>query len=147
MKIGIGNDHRGVLIKKKLITFLEKKGIEVVDMGTNETNRSDFPIYAISVGEAVAKKEIDLGVLICGTGIGMNIACNKVDGAYCAKVDNKREAFFAKSHNNANVISFSSYMKVSKIKKLINEFLKASVSDVPRYEKRIDIIKEYENGN
>lgn len=147
MKIGIGNDHRGVLIKKKLINFLEMKNIEVIDMGTNDINFSDFPVYAFQVGEAVAKKEIDFGILICGTGIGMNIACNKVKGAYCAKVDNKKEAFYAKNHNDANVISLSSYMSVSKMKKLINVFLKNSLSDVPRYKKRIEMIKEYENGN
>lgn len=147
MKIGIGNDHRGVLIKKKLIPFLEKKGIEVIDMGSNDVDSSDFPLYAFQVGEAIAKKEVDLGILICGTGIGMNIACNKVKGVYCAKIDTKKEAFFAKSHNNANAISLSSYLSVRKMKKLINIYLESSLSEVPRYKKRIDMIVEYENGN
>lgn len=147
MKIAIANDHRGVLLKKKIIKHLVKKNIEVVDLGTNSLDFSDFPIYAFKVGESVVKKEVDLGILLCGTGIGMNIACNKVKGTFCAKVDNMKEAFFAKSHNDANVLSFSSYMSARKINKLIDKFLNTEVSNVPRYKKRIDMIKEYENGN
>ena len=147
MKIAIGNDHRAVDLKFKIMRFLEKEGHEVINVGSDEKDFSNFPAFAFKVGEMVSNKEIDLGILICGTGTGMSLACNKVKGAYCAKISDKREAFFAKSHNDANVISFSAFTSFSKIKKYIKIFMETEVSSVPRYHERIQMIKEYENGN
>ena len=107
MKIGIATDHRGVDLKQKLIIFLTEKGYNVVDYGTNSSDSVDYPDYAFKVGEAVRDKKIDQGILICGTGIGMSIALNKMKDIYCAKVSTNSEAALAKSHNNANALALS----------------------------------------
>lgn len=145
MKIGIATDHRGVLIKKKLIDFLEKNGYEVINYGVDSSESVDYPDYAILLGEKVAQKDVEVGVLICGTGIGMAIACNKVKGVRCAKVDNNCEAELAKTHNDANVISLSSFMSLRKQKKLLETFLKSTFSNDERHIRRIKKITEYEN--
>mgnify|MGYP001029874839 CR=1 FL=1 len=80
MKIAIGSDHVGYELKGKVIAHLKEKGIEVKDFGTNSTERTDYPIYGEAVANAVASKEFDKGILICGTGVGISLAANKVNG-------------------------------------------------------------------
>lgn len=147
MKIAIGNDHRAVELKFKIINYLKKQGHEVINVGSDEKEFSDFPIYAFEVGKKAANNEIDFGILICGTGAGMALACNKVKGAYCVRLSNKNEAYYAKHHNNANVVSFSSSQSLFNIKKMLKTYINAEFSTVDKYQKRIDMIKEYENGN
>ena len=106
MKIGIASDHRGYKIKEMLKDYLDNV-YEVVDYGTDSDESTDFPIYAKKLGKGIQKKEVDLGIAICGTGIGMSICLNKMKGIYCAKVSNESEAILCKSHNNANVIALS----------------------------------------
>ena len=86
MKLAIATDHRGVEVKQNLIKFLESEGYNVIDYGTNSEESVDYPDYAFKVGEAVARKEVDYGILVCNTGIGMSIAANKVKGVRCARV-------------------------------------------------------------
>ena len=86
MKIGIATDHRGIEVKQELTNYLKDLGYNIVDYGTNSTDSVDYPDYAFKVGEAVANNDIDFGVLICNTGIGMSIAANKVKGVRCARV-------------------------------------------------------------
>ena len=107
MKIAIANDHNGINIKTMLKKYLEELGYEVLDFGSNTSESVDYPNYAFKVGKSVASKESDLGILICGTGIGMSIACNKVKGVRCAKVSNLEESILSRQHNNANVIALS----------------------------------------
>ena len=104
MKIAIGCDHVGFELKGKVIEHLKEKGIEVVDFGTNSTERTDYPIYGKAVAKAVASGECDKGILICGTGIGISIAANKIKGIRAALCADWYSAKYTRLHNNANVI-------------------------------------------
>ncbi len=143
MKIGIATDHRGVKQKEKLINYLTKKGYDVLDYGTNDDYSVDYPDYAFLIGEKVKEGAIDYGILICGTGIGMTIACNKVKGVRCAKVDNVKEAMLSRQHNDANVLTLSSSMSVIKMKDILDVFLKTDFSNEKRHIARIEKIDNY----
>lgn len=104
MKIIIGSDHGGYSLKEKLIKHLVEKGYEVEDYGTTNEESVDYPDYAQKVGEAVASGKAEQGILVCGTGIGMSIAANKVKGVRAALCDNCYSAQKAREHNNANVM-------------------------------------------
>ena len=104
MRIGIASDHAGLDYKKRIITFLEEKAIEVIDLGPYDTTPVDYPDYAKEVAVNVAAGALEGGILICGTGIGMSIAANKVKGARAAVVNSEWAADLTKKHNNANII-------------------------------------------
>lgn len=104
MKIAIGSDHGGINIKKPIMKMLEEKGIEYKDFGTYDENSCDYPDYALLVAESVADNSYDCGILLCGTGIGISIAANKVKGIRAAVVCNEFTANASKAHNNANII-------------------------------------------
>lgn len=142
MKIGIASDHRGVILKEKIKNYLNGK-YQIIDYGTNSIESVDYPQYAYKIGEAVHDKKIDLGILICGTGIGMSIACNKVKGVRCAKVNDKEEAFLARNHNNANVIALSE--KTTNYKEIIDTFLTTNFSDEEKHHRRVEMIDKYDN--
>lgn len=144
MKIGIANDHGGYELKNKLITELEKKGYIVVNYGSDSTERVDYPKYAFKMCQGVINKEIDFGIAICKTGIGMSIACNKVKGIRCAKIDNEVDAEFSKRHNNANVIALSANKDLSEILKLIDIFI-SNIFEEGRHLDRINMIMDFEN--
>lgn len=146
MKISIGTDHHGLKKKKMIIKYLTKHKIEVIDKGPINKSVSDFPDYAFAVAESVKNKEADYGILLCGTGIGMSIAANKVKGIRAAKISSIKEAKLAKEHNNANVITFSAKNPNFKIKDMLDSFLKAKPLNNERYERRNNKIEEYENG-
>ena len=141
MKIGIGNDHKGLKLKKKIFKYLTRNGFDIVDYGTNDNTSVDYPDYAQKVGTDVSTKSIDLGILICGTGIGMSISCNKVKGARCAKVNTVKEAKLAKLHNNANIIALSGSTFGYKAKKLVNTFINTNYSNEERHNRRISKIE------
>ena len=105
MKIAIGNDHAAVDLKFHVAKYLESKGYEVIDLGTKTPDRCDYPVYGQRVGQAVVNGEADYGVLICGTGIGISIAANKVDGVRCALCSEPVSARLAREHNNANIVA------------------------------------------
>ena len=106
MKIAIGSDHAAYDMKQFIIQHLEDRGIEVMDVGTNSAERTHYPIYGQRVGKAVANGEADLGITICGTGIGIGISAGKVKGIRAAIVSDTYSARMARQHNNANVLSF-----------------------------------------
>jgi ribose 5-phosphate isomerase B len=106
MKIAIGSDHAAYEMKKIVIQHLEDRGIEVLDLGTNSPERTHYPIYGQRVGKAVANGEADLGITICGTGIGIGISAGKVKGIRAAIVSDTYSARMARQHNDANVLSF-----------------------------------------
>jgi ribose 5-phosphate isomerase B len=108
MKIAFGCDHGGYDLKEVVIEFLKSREIEVLDFGTHSTASVDYPNYGKAVGEAVQSKEADLGIVICGTGIGISLAANKVEGIRAAVVSDTFSARMARMHNNANVLAFGS---------------------------------------
>ena len=108
----------------------------------------DYPKYAFKLAEAVKNKEVDLGIVMCGTGIGVSIACNKVKTIRCAKIDNLEEAKSAKEQNNANILAFGAQSHDAiEIKKMIEIFINSTFNSEPRYKIRIDQVEKYEETN
>lgn len=105
MKIALGADHGGFELKEEIKKHLEEKGFEIKDFGTYSTDSCDYPDYALPVAEAVAKKEFDFGILICGTGIGIGIAANKVPGIRAALCSDTFSAHATRQHNDANILT------------------------------------------
>ena len=143
MKICIANDHRGVQRKKQLVKFLEKQGYEVINLGTDSTESTDYPIYAFKLGKMVANKEADFGILLCRTGIGMSIAANKVKGIRCAKVNTIEEAKLTRIDNNSNVIAIKYNISLLKSKKLLKTFIETETSMDERHVRRRNLIDNY----
>lgn len=144
MKIGIVSDHRGVYLKGILIEYLEHAGYEVINYGTDSMESCDFPEYAFKLGDAIIKKKVHYGIAICGTGIGMSIALNKIKGIYCAKINNISEAMLSRSHNNANVVAFSADLDVDSAKVMVEKFIETPFSNVDKYIRRNKMIKDRE---
>lgn len=143
MKIIIASDHHGVKTKYKIKKYLTKRGFELIDYGTNTGEMVDYPNYAFKVAKSIQQKEADLGILLCGTGIGMSIAANKVRGIRCAKIDNIKDAKLAKEHNNANIIAISSSISMFIVKDMLDVFLKTVPNPLERYKRRNDMLDNY----
>lgn len=143
MKIGIANDHHGVELKQKLTDFLKQEGYNIIDYGTNSSENVDYCDYAFKIGEAVRDKNIDFGILLCNTGIGMSIACNKVKGVRCAKVSNVYEAKMTRRDNDANVIALSARLDYEEMKEVLLTFLTEPYANLERYNRRIEKIDNY----
>ena len=105
MKIGIGSDHGGFELKEYIKEYLDKEGIEYIDYGTNSMDSVDYPDYGKKVSEAVVKQEVDRAIVICGTGIGISIACNKVKSIRCALCGDTYSARMSREHNDANILA------------------------------------------
>ena len=146
MRLGITNDHRGYKLKVELLEKL-KKDYEVIDYGAKGTENVDYPDYAFKLGEALANKEIDFGIAICGSGIGMSIACNKVKGVRAARVISLEDVIETRGDNDANIICLNENMSVDTAYNLIITFITTPFSNLERYIRRINQIKEYEVGN
>lgn len=145
MKIGLASDHRGYKLKQKLTKYLKRKGYDVIDYGTNSIESVDYPDYGIALGEEYNKKSFDYGIAICGNGIGISIACNKVKGVRCAKVDNATDAKMAREHNNANILAIGTEKFFFEVKDIVDAFLKAKFSGDERHSRRIQKISNYED--
>ena len=143
MKIGFASDHRGYRLKKELIEIF-KEEYEVKDYGTFTEDSTDYPIYAFELCEKI-NEEIDRGILICGTGIGISIAANKVKGIRCAKIATEEEACLCRLHNNANVIAFGEKTDIDLAKKMVTSFLTTDFSEGERHIQRLKEIEVYEN--
>ncbi|WP_031488862.1 RpiB/LacA/LacB family sugar-phosphate isomerase [Ureaplasma canigenitalium] len=148
IKIFLGNDHAAYEQKEAIIKFLTNKGYDVVDLGAHPNEgRVDYPDYAFLVGNAVNKEKDSLGILLCGSGIGMCIASGKVKNIRPALLYNKEVAKLAKEHNNANVICFGvRNFSVNEINEMINNFLDAHFLG-ERHEERIEKIEDFESKN
>ena len=140
MKVSIATDHNGVIEKQELIKYLQEMNIEVTDCSVNNTPTDDYPDFAVIVANSVVNKETDLGILLCGTGIGMSIAANKVNGIRCAKVSSVDEARLAKEHNNANVIALSYKVNMDELKEMIKIFITTPFSNEERHVRRVEKI-------
>ena len=144
MKIGFASDHRGYKLKKELINELKKENYEIIDYGTDSEESTDYPDYAFKLGENVAKKNVDFGVAICGSGIGISIACNKVKGIRCAKVSNKEEAEVTRIDNDSNIVAIKKKTSFDEAIAIVKTFINTESSDLEKHKRRINKIKEYE---
>ena len=144
MKLAIGNDHVAVDMKKEIRAHLEQKGIEVIDVGTDKTDRFDYPISGYKVAKLVAAGEVDGGVLICGTGVGISLAANKVHGIRACVCSDPYTAKLSKQHNNTNIVAFGArVIGIETAKMIVDEWLSAEFEG-GRHQRRVDMIMEIE---
>lgn len=144
MKIIIGCDHRGITLKEEIIKSLKEDGFEVISSSIPNHELDDYPDFAFDVAKQVV--DDNLGILICGNGIGISIAANKVKGIRCARVVNVDDVFKAKTHNGANIISFGANLKLEEALEMINVFIATKSPSEAKHIKRIEKIIKYENG-
>lgn len=144
MKIAMGNDHGGTELKWVIKEYLESKGHEVVNYGTDTNESCDYPVYGRKVAEVVAAGEADCGILICGTGVGISIAANKVKGIRAAVCSDCATARLVKQHNNANILAFGArIVGIELAKDICDAYLEAEFEG-DRHIRRISMIHEIE---
>ncbi len=145
MKIAIGNDHVAVEMKKELKAYLEEKGYEMIDAGTNQPGSFDYPISGYRVAKMVAAGEADLGICICGTGLGISLAANKVKGIRACVCSEPYTARMSRQHNDCNVLCFGArVVGIEMAKMIVDEWLGSSFLG-GRHQRRVDMIMEIEN--
>lgn len=144
MQLAIGNDHVAIELKNEIKSHLEAKGIEVIDVGTNSPERFNYPISGYKVAQMVAAGQVDGGVLICGTGVGISLAANKVHGIRACVCSEPYSARLSKQHNNSNIIAFGArVVGVETAKMIVDEWLAAEYEG-GRHQVRIDMLAEIE---
>ncbi len=144
MKIAIGSDHAGFENKEKLKKTLDELGVEYEDCGTNSIESVDYPVFAKKVAEKVASGEVEQGILVCGSGNGMQIAANKVRGIRAALAWNEETAKLARQHNDANILSLPARMvSDEEAAKIVKSFLNAEFEG-GRHARRVEEISEME---
>ena len=147
MKIAIGNDHAAVDLKKEIMEYVQSLGHEVTNFGTDSTESCNYPEYGEKVGRAVAAGEYDCGILICGTGVGISIAANKVNGVRAAVCSDATTARLVKEHNNANIIAFGErIVGVELAKDIVKAYLDAEFLG-GRHAVRVAMFSEIEQRN
>ncbi len=147
MKIALGADHAGFQLKEKIRDWLVGHGYSVDDRGTNSAESVDYPDYARAVGEAVAGGRADLGIAVCGTGMGMAMALNKVPGIRAANVTTEFEAQMLREHNDGNVLALGArVVSEEQALKLVDKFLHTSFAG-GRHQRRVDKVMEIESLN
>ena len=145
MKIAIGSDHAGYEVKQKLLGVIAAEGHEAADKGTDSEESCDYPDYAKAVSEAVVSGECEMGILVCGTGLGMSMAANKVKGIRAAKACSVYEAEMSRMHNDANVLCIGA--RSTDYHELIVPMVRAWLStefEGGRHERRVNKIMELE---
>ncbi|MBQ9210480.1 MAG: ribose 5-phosphate isomerase B [Clostridia bacterium] len=144
MRIAIGNDHVAIDMKNEIKNYLAGQGIEVIDVGTNSPERFNYPISGYKVAKLVTSGEVDCGVLICGTGVGISLAANKVHGIRACVCSDPYTARLSKQHNNTNIIAFGArVVGIETAKMIVDEWLNATYEG-GRHQNRIDMIAEIE---
>ena len=147
MKIGIANDHSAVDMKNEIVAYLESQGYEVVNYGTDTNASCDYPAYGEKVANAVASGEVDRGIAICGTGVGIGLACNKVRGIRACTCSEPYSAEYSRRHNNANIITFGArVIGIETAKQIVDVFMKTEFEG-GRHKERLDMVAEIENEN
>lgn len=143
MKIALGADHGGYELKEKIKKYLSQKNdIEIVDVGTHSTESVDYPKYGHAVAKSVVEKEVDFGILICGTGIGISIAANKIKGIRAALCFNTTMAKLTRQHNDANILALGARITGDVLAlDIVDEFLSASFEG-GRHAKRVEAIED-----
>jgi len=143
-KIAMGNDHTAIELKVAVKKHVEAKGYEVVDFGTNTTDSCDYPEYGEKVGRAVANGEVDYGIVICGTGIGIGIAAGKVKGVRVCTCSEPYSARLSRMHNETNVLSFGARVIGDEMAKMIVDEWLDNVYEGGRHQRRVDLLMEIE---
>ena len=145
MKIAIGNDHAAGALKPVIMELLTEMGCEIVNCGPDGTEPIDYPIPAEKVGRMVADHEVDYGVLICGTGIGISMAANKVHGVRAAVCSEPTSARLTREHNNANILAIGARIVSDELAKdIVRTFLTTEYSNGERHERRLALLHEIE---
>ncbi|MCQ6281842.1 ribose 5-phosphate isomerase B [Bacillus sp. EB600] len=144
MKVAIASDHGGINIRQEIISLMEELNIEYVDLGCECDTSVDYPDYAIPVAKKVANGEVDRGILICGTGIGMSIAANKVHGIRCALVHDMFSAKATREHNDSNILAMGERVIGPGLARSIAEIWLATPFEGARHEIRVNKITSYE---
>lgn len=142
MKISIGSDHAGYDYKQILIDHLEDQGYEIIDEGPNSDESVDYPVYGHKVGQRVSNQEADFGITICGSGIGISLAANKVSGIRAALCSEPLSAELSRRHNNANVVSVGARLVGTDMAKEIVDVFLNTKFDGGRHKRRVDMIEE-----
>ena len=146
MRIAIGNDHSAVALKQHIQTYLEQKGYEIYNVGTDSTQRTDYPVYGQAVAKEVISGRCELGILICGTGVGISLAANKIHGIRAAVCSEPYSARLSRQHNNANIIAFGARVVGESLAEMIVDEFLAAEYEGGRHQKRIDMISALEEG-
>jgi ribose 5-phosphate isomerase B len=144
MKIAIGSDHRGVAAKQKLTALLHNLGHEVTDVGPESNSSVDYPDFALLVAEAVGSGQVERGILICGTGIGMCIAANKVRGVRAAPCHDSITAELSRSHNDSNVLCLSADLLGDELMERMARTWLQTPFEGGRHARRVEKISKYE---
>ncbi|HHU27811.1 TPA: ribose 5-phosphate isomerase B [bacterium] len=144
MIIALGSDHGGFDTKNLVVNYLKEKGYEVKDIGCNSTDSCDYPLFGLEVGEIVASKQADIGIVVCTTGVGISIAANKVKGIRCGLAWNPTIAKYCRMHNDCNVLALpGKYLSEEEIYEIVKAFLEAEFEG-GRHQRRVDIINQYD---
>ncbi len=146
MILGFASDHRGFKLKEELIKYFQDNGYKIVDYGTNSEESCDYPDFAYKLGNGVLNNEVDFGIAVCGSGIGISIALNKMKGIYCAKVSNPDEAMHTRLDNNTNVIAFGEKMDLNMAILSVETFITTEYSYLEKHNRRNKKVKQIENG-
>ena len=144
MKIAIGNDHTAVDLKNTISDYLKELGYEVINLGTDSRESCDYPIYGEKVGRAVADGEADLGIAICGTGVGISLAANKVKGIRCALCGDTLSAEMCRRHNNANMLAMGAGIVGPNLAERMVDVFLSTEFDGGRHTKRVELMMEIE---
>ncbi|MDD2592348.1 MAG: ribose 5-phosphate isomerase B [Erysipelotrichaceae bacterium] len=145
MKIAIGNDHVGYYLKDAVLEVLVQRGIEVIDVGSYDDQSCDYPVYGEKVGRLVANKDADLGIVLCGTGVGISIAANKVKGIRAVVCSEPYSAKLSRMHNDSNVLGMGSRVIGPELAKMIVEQWLDAEFEAGRHSRRVDLIKTIES--
>ena len=143
-KLAIGNDHAATDLKFEIMDYLREKGYEVINVGTDEKTSFNYAVSALKVARLVADKEVDGGILICGTGVGISLAANKVKGIRAAVCSEPFTARLSKQHNNSNIIAFGARVVGSGLAKMIVDAWLEAEFEGGRHQTRVDMITEIE---
>lgn len=147
MKIGIGCDHVGYELKGKVTEHLRELGYEVVDFGTNSSERTDYPIYGEAVARAVASGACERGILICGTGVGISLAANKVHGIRAVVCSEPYSALLSRRHNDTNILAFGARVVGADLALMIVDAWLSGVYEGGRHARRVQMIADIEAKN
>ena len=145
MKIGIANDHHGIELKKRIINYLNNKNIQYINYGCDEENNVDYVDYALMLCSGINNHDVDLGILICGTGIGMSIVANKVNNILAARVITPRDARLCREHNMANVMTLSE--QTENLEEILDNFINTLPSTEERHKRRVEKILNVQKNN